>query len=182
MRDKRLNTLVKISLLGSIAFVLMLIEIPLPFFASFLKLDISDLPALFGALAIGPSAGVIIELLKNILHGIVRTDSAWIGELANFIVGSAFVLAAGFLYKLKKDRVHALAGLLGGTVAMAAAAALGNSYIFLPLYQKFLGWPLPQNMVSFIVDSIVPFNLFKGAVVSIIAFLSYKKLSPLLHR
>lgn len=182
MRDKRLHILIKISILSAFAFVFMLIEVPLPFFASFLKLDISDLPALFGAFAMGPSAGIIIELLKNVLHGITKTDSAWIGELANFIVGSAFVLVAGFIYRFKKNRAHALVGLFAGTIAMAAAAALGNSYIFLPLYQKVLGWPMPQSMVIFIVYSIVPFNLFKGAVLSIIAFLSYKKLSPLLHR
>lgn len=181
MRDKKLHTLVKISILTAFAFVIMLIEIPLPFFASFLQLDLSDLPALFGALAMGPAAGVIIELLKNILHGILKTNTAWIGELANFIVGSAYVLAAGFIYKFKKNKAHALAGLLTGTIAMAIAAALGNSYIFLPLYQKILGVPLPQNLVSFIICSIVPFNLFKGAVVSAIAFFSYKKLSPILH-
>lgn len=182
MQNKRLHTLCKISYLSAIAFVLMLIEIPLPFFVSFLKLDISDLPALFGALAMGPWVGVVIELLKNILHGIIKTDSAWIGELANFIVGAAFVYAAGLIYSIKKDKKHAFAGLIAGTAVMAIAAALGNSFIFLPLYQKVLGWPLPQSVVSFIVYSIVPFNLFKGVVISVLAFLLYKKLSPILHK
>lgn len=194
MKNERLNKLIKISLLGAIGFVLMLFELPLPIFPSFLKIDISDFPALLGSLAIGPAAGIFIELLKNILH-LLKSSTAGIGEFANFIVGGAYVFTAGAIYSVKKDRKHALYGITAGSVVMIIAAALSNLFILLPLYEKVLGFPIAAvvgeaskvnksitDVNSFIVMSIVPFNLLKAVVVSIISFFSYKKLSPILHK
>lgn len=196
MKDSRLNKLVKISVLSAIAFILMvLIEVPLPIFPEFLKLDISDLPAVFGAFALGPVAGVAIELVKNILHAILKQGTAGIGELANFIVGSAYVYVAGVIYFKEKSRKRALVGLIFGVIAMALVAAAGNYFIFLPLYEKVLGFPISAaiaaaakvnpsvtDLPTLIALSIVPFNLLKGVIVSLAAFLSYKRLSPILHK
>ncbi|KPU43622.1 riboflavin transporter RibU [Oxobacter pfennigii] len=195
MRDQRLNKLVKISVLSAAAFILMLIEFPLPFFPEFLKVDISDFPALLGSFALGPLAGVIIEAVKNILHVLLKNTTAGIGEIANFVVGAAFVFAAGMVYKIKKDRAHALYGLIAGVVAMAAVAAVCNLFIFLPLYEKVLGFPIPaivdagakinpaiKDLNTFVALSIVPFNILKGIIVALLGFLSYKSLSPILHR
>lgn len=182
MNDKKVKKLVKISILTAFAFAIMLIDFPIPFFPPFLKMDLSDIPAILGAFSMGPLAGIMVELVKNILHAIVKPDTLGIGELANFIVGSAFVFTSGVIYLEKKNRTHALIGLGVGTVVMSAAAALGNLFIFLPLYSKFLSWPMPSNLASFLALSIVPFNLVKGILVSIITFLVYKKLSPVLHR
>jgi riboflavin transporter FmnP len=195
MQNKKLNTLVKISVLSTAAFILMLIEIPLPIFPEFLKIDISDLPAILGSFAMGPVAGVIIEAIKNILHFIIKNGSAGIGEAANFVVGGAFVYTAGIIYRRRKNRTHALYGLLAGTAAMVAAGAVGNYYVFMPLYEKVLGFPIAAMVEAakainpavtdfnyFIALSIVPFNLLKAVAVSAIAFLIYKRLSPVLHK
>ena len=104
MRSNKLNRLVKISLLGVIGFLLMFIEVAIPVFPSFLQIDISDLPALIGTFALGPGAGVAIELLKNILHGIFDGKTAFIGEFANFAVGSVLVFTAGYLYNRHKTK------------------------------------------------------------------------------
>lgn len=196
MKNSRVNKLVKISVLSTIAFLLMsFAELPLPIFPEFLKLDISDVPAIFGAFALGPIAGVAIEALKNVLHAIFKPGTMGIGDLANFIVGGAFVYAAGAIYSLKKNRKHAIWGLAAGTVAMVAAAAIGNYYVFLPLYENILGFkisavvamassvnPAVTDINSLIILSIIPFNLLKGVIISLITLLSYKKLSPILHK
>ena len=196
MRDQKLNKLVKISILSAAAFLLMFfIEIPLPIFPEFLKLDISDLPAILGAFALGPAAGIYIEALKNIFHAIAKPGTMGIGELANFVVGGAFVFTVGIIYNLKKDRTHALYGLAAGIIVMVIVAAIGNYFVFLPLYEKVLGFqvnavigmaakvnPSIKDLNSLILLSIVPFNLLKGIIVALIAFLSYKSMSPILHK
>lgn len=195
MEKSRLNKLVKISVLAAIAFILMtLVEIPLPIFPSFLKMDISELPAIFGAFAMGPVAGIVIELLKNILHLIAKPDvPIGVGELANFIVGGAFILTAGIVYNIRKNKAHAVAALLAGTVAMTIIAAIGNYFIFMPLYINVFSLegilkaaqvvnPAITDLKALIIYSIVPFNILKGLVVSLIAFFAYKSLSPILHK
>src|SRR6056297_3084137 len=117
------NNFIRIALLSGISTVLMFIEFPLPFFPIFLKFDFSDLPALIGAFAIGPVAGLIIEFVKNILHGV----------LISFTI---FVVTAGIIYRLKKTKVNALIGLLSGTILMGIGASILNYYLFLPLYEK----------------------------------------------
>ncbi|MBK5251853.1 MAG: ECF transporter S component [Peptostreptococcaceae bacterium] len=192
-RASSTNKMVKTSVLSVIAFVLMLIELPVPLFPVFLKLDLSDLPALVGGFAMGPAAGVAIELIKNFLHFITRTSTAGVGELANFIVGAALVFPASYIYKMKKSKTQALKALAVGTVSMAIAGGLANYFILLPFYAKVM--PLDiiiekgnaanaaiHDMKTLVLYAIVPFNLIKGAVISAITLLIYKKISVILHK
>lgn len=199
LSKERWNTrvMVKISVLGVISFLLMFLEFPMLFIAPpFIKMDISDLPALLGAFSMGPMAGVIIQFVKNILNLVLEgTTTAAVGELANFIVGSVFAFTAGAIYFKKKTFKSAVIGLAAGTILMTIVIALANYYIMFPFYAKMFGWPI-QDLVNMgtainsrIVDlktmmvySIVPFNLFKGTVVTAITILIYKKLSPILHK
>jgi len=184
------NNFIRIALLSGISTVLMFIEFPLPLFPIFLKFDFSDLPAIIGAFAMGPLAGILIELIKNILHGILLSSTLFIGELANFMVGSIFVGTAGLIYKYNKSRRSAICGLVAGTVSMGIGASILNYFIFLPLYEKALGIKiqsiikLSSKINKYIVDfksliywTILPFNLLKGLIISIIAFFIYKKVS-----
>jgi len=195
MRDEKLIRLIKISLLAVMAFLLMYIEVPLPIFPDFLKIDISDLPALLGAFALGPIAGVVIELIKNILHGLLASKTAFIGELANFLVGSSLILVSGYIYKAKKSRGGAIIGLLIGVVCMSIFAGILNYFVILPLYEKVLGFPIVavvgmgskinHNIVglnSFILWMILPFNFLKGIIISVMTLALYKRVSPILHK
>ena len=186
--------LVKVAMLGVLAYVVMFLEFALPFFPSFLKLDLSDLPALLGALALGPAAGIVIELLKNLLH-LITTHTGGVGELANFIVGSAFVATAGAIYARRRTKRGALAGLLFAILAMIVAGALVNYFITIPLYAIVLGWstemivgmsakviPAIHDKLSLIVFAFCPFNLLKGVALTLITVPLYKKVSPLLKR
>lgn len=195
MKNSKLNKLVKISLLGVIAFLLMLIEIATPLFPTFLKFDISDLPALIGAFALGPAAGVAIELLKNILHGIFKGGTAFIGEFANFIVGSALVLTAGYIYNKNRTKKTAITALVAGTLVMTLVASIFNYFILLPLYEKVLNFPISavvgmaskvnpniKDLNSLIVWCIAPFNLIKGLIISVLTSMAYKSVSPILKQ
>ncbi|MFD3158227.1 ECF transporter S component [Haloimpatiens sp. FM7330] len=195
MKKSKLNKQIKISLLAVIAFLLMFIEVPIPIFPDFLKIDISDLPALLGAFTFGPIAGVVVEFFKNLLHGIFVGKTAFIGELSNFIGGSVLVIIAGSIYKFKKDKKGAIIALISGSIVMSLVAGILNYYIYLPLYEKVLGFPInaiigmgskvnPKvvDLKTLIVWSIIPFNLLKGFVVCIVTRVVYKSLSPILHK
>lgn len=191
------RTMVKVSVMAVIAFILMFFEFPLLWLAPpFLKIDISDLPALIGAFAMGPMVGVIIQLLKNVLNVLIEgSTTGGVGEFANFVVGSVFAYTAGAIYYKKKTFNRAVIGLVVGTIAMTIVITIANYYFIFPFYAKLFGMPI-QTLVDMgaaingkVVDlwtlmlySIVPFNLIKGIMLTAITILLYKKVSPILHR
>ena len=195
---KKANTayFVKIAMLSAVAFLLMFIEFPIPFLIPpFVKMDVSDLPPLLGAFALGPVAGVIIEVVKNLLHIIIKgTSSQFIGELFNASMGSVFVLVAGLIYKAKHDRVGAVVASVVGAAAMAIASLPMNYFIVYPLYAKMFGGmeniirayqsinPGVGSLFGCLAAFNVPFTFAKGLIDAIICFLIYKPLSPVLHR
>ena len=186
MESKRKPFLIKLavtSVLTAMASVLMYYEIPLPFMPPFLKFDFSEIPVLMGSFALGPVFGVIIELLKNLIH-LPMSQTAGIGEMSNFITGSIYVLTAGLIY----NKMHSKPGIIvSSAVATIVLALVGiplNAYVTLPLYATVLGFsteaivgmsqavnPLITSKWSLIMWGFVPFNLFKGIVVGIITFL-----------
>lgn len=186
--------IVKTAILVVIAFILRLIEFPVPLFPPFLKIDLSDIPAVLGSFALGPFAGVAIELLKNVLVYVFGlTTTGGVGELANFVIGSAWILPAALIYRSHKSKKTAVYGMLLGTIAMVIAGALMNYYIMIPLYAKFM--PIEQiiqmsaavipsitDVKTLILYGIVPFNIFKGLILTLLTVLIYKRLSPILHK
>lgn len=193
-----IHLIVKVAILGSIAFLLQLLEFPLPLMPGFLTLDLSDLPALIGAFSLGPIAGIIIKAISNLLFIASGKDvTATIGPIANIIAGAALVGVAGLVYRLKKNRQAAIIGMALGTLAMTAVMAIGNYYVFIPLYESVLKFPAAAvigmvnganphievtNLRHVIVYAFVPFNIFKGLVVSAVTYMLYKRLSPILHK
>ncbi|MBO4338119.1 MAG: ECF transporter S component, partial [Lachnospiraceae bacterium] len=131
------RNLVMIGMLSAVAFILMFLEFSIPIMPSFIKLDISELPALIGAFSMGPVAGVLICLVKNLIH-LVRTQSGGVGELANFLLGAVFVFVAGSIYKKKKNRKGAIIGSLLGAFAMALVSVPINYFITYPFYENFM--------------------------------------------
>ena len=183
----------KIGMLSAIAVILMFFEVPLPMMPIFLKLDASELPAIIGAFVFGPMAGVAIEFIKNLLHA-VNTQTMGIGEIANFLVGVAFVLPAGYLYQRYHSHKGAAIALVAGTFSMMFFASLLNYFILLPVYQVVLHFPLDQiiqmgtvanpqivDLKSFIALAIAPFNMIKGIVISFMTLVIYRKLFSVLE-
>lgn len=197
-RKSKTAYLAKIAMLSVLSFIIQFLEFALPVFPSFLKLDFSDLIPLMGSLAMGPVAGMLIELLRNILKWAFASSTGGIGEIANFIVGSAFVMTAGFIYKKHKSKKGAMAALAVSILAMVIAGAIVNYFITVPFYAavffKDAGGidgiiamssaiiPPIHSKLTLILYAFCPFNLLKGLVLSLITIPLYKKVSPLLHR
>ncbi len=187
----------KIAIIGvfsAISFILMLFEFPLPFAPSFYKFDFSDIPALIGGFAAGPMVGVMIEFIKVVLNVAIQGPTpGFVGEIANFVVGSAFIIPATVIYRFKKTRKTALISCIAGTLTITIVGALLNAFFLLPAYAIAFGQgidsfiaagtainPAVSNLFTFCALCVAPFNLLKGAADSALTFLVYKQLSPIL--
>lgn len=193
--SNKTRTLVEIGMLGAIATVLMLFEFPLPFIAPpFYEMDLSEVPVLVGAFALGPAAGATIELIKILINLLINgTATAFVGEIANYIIGCSFIIPAAIIYKKHKSKKNALLGMIAGTITMAVLGCLINAYILLPTYAAAFGMPIDtiigmgsainaniNDIMTFVVIAVAPFNMIKGVVVSLITMLIYKHISPIL--
>lgn len=181
---------------AAMAGVFMLIEIPLFFAPGFYKLDLSEIPVLICTFYLGPVAGVVAELLKVVIKLLLKgTTTAFVGDFANFVVGCSMVLPASIIYHAKPGKKSAIIGLVVGTIIMTIFGSLFNAVYLLPKFSELYGMPLDAivgmgskvngaiNSVSTLVlFAVVPFNLLKGAVVSAVTVLLYKRISPILHK
>ena len=187
----RTKQLVYVSLFSAIGFLLMFIEFSVPIVPSFLKVDISELPALLMTFMYGPVSGIIVCLLKNVIHLII-TSTGGVGELSNFLLGAIFCFAAGMIYKHNRTKKGAIIGMLIGAFVMAEVCFFTNLYIMYPFYYNIIPKEAILGMCQAIIPSIdsielslivfnVPFTFAKGILCSIITFLAYKKLKKALR-
>lgn len=191
---KKLFTTKKMALMGvitAISVILYFIEVPLPFIApDFYKLDLSDIPIMIGSFILGPIAGGIMELVKNLIHLLI-TRTGGVGELANFAIGCAFVIPASLIYKYKKTVHGAIVGLAVSILCMAVVGGLMNYFVMLPLYgvDDKMCAGMGKAISNLIVDrktlvlfSVVPFNAIKGFIDAFITLLVYKRLSEFIKK
>ena len=173
--NTKLSKMIKISLLGAIAVVLMFIEFPvLPAFP-WLKMDLSELPVLMGAFAFGPVVGIVIEALKIVLHLLLKgTETGFVGELANFIVGVSLVVPASYIYNRNKSKKTAIIGMIVGTITMEVVAILANIYLLMPLFGMVYN---AEDTLKYVAVGLLPFNGIKALMVSVVTFAVYKKVS-----
>lgn len=190
-------TAIKIACTGiftAMAVVLMYLEVAVPLMPPFLKFDFSEIPVLIGSFALGPVYGIIIELLKNLIH-MPFTGTMGIGELSNFITGSIYAFTAGFIYSRNRTRKGAVMSMIIATLVLGLIAVPFNYFITLPLYGSVLGFsteaivgmsaavnPMIHDKTGLILWAFLPFNLMKGAVVGFVTFWIYKPVSRLINR
>lgn len=189
----KVRTIAQIGMLAAIATILMLFEIPLPFAPSFYELDFSEVPVLVGCFAMGPLAGAAVELIKILMNLIINgTITGGVGEAANFIIGCAFCVPAGIIYRRMRSKKGALIGMVTGTAMMTVLGCLINAYVLLPLYSKLMELPIDAlvgmgskvnpaitSLNTLVLFAVAPFNLLKGVTVSVIVLIIYKKISPI---
>ena len=194
VRRRRISaySLAVAAMLSAIAFGLMFLDFPIPFLIpSFVQMDVSELPALLASFSLGPLYGVAVCLVKNLIHLLITTTGG-AGELCNFLLGACFVLPAGLIYQRLKSRKGALLGALIGAVIMGLLSIPLNYYISYPIYANFMPIDAILNMYQEIrpgVDGLLecliifnaPFTLLKGLLCTLLCFLIYKPLSPILH-
>ncbi|MGG0716655.1 ECF transporter S component [Robertmurraya massiliosenegalensis] len=181
MKKYNVKALVSIGMLSSIGFVLMLLNFPLPPFPKFLMVDFSDIPALIAALIFGPVAGVLVELFKNVLDYILTSSDTGIpvGHFSNFVAGVLFVVPAYYIYEKLKTKKGMTYALLTSTILMALVMSVLNYFIFLPAYTMFMGFPAMsgEETRQMIVAGILPFNILKGIMISIVFMLLFTRMS-----
>lgn len=194
--EKILSTrkIVIIGVFSAMAAILMVLEFPVPFAPSFYAIDFSELPALIGAFAFGPVAGVMIEFCKIVIKILIKpTSTAFVGELANFVTSCMLVLPASVIYLFKKNRKSAILSTVCGTLIMTVFGTCFNAIYLLPKFAQMFGMPLDaiigmgtainpaiNSITGFVVMCVAPLNLLKGSLVSLLTILIYKKLSPVL--
>ncbi len=186
--------IVVIGLLSALSAVLMLVEIPMPFAPPFYKLDFSEIPILIGAFALGPVTGVLTEFLKICMKLLFKgTTTAFVGDLANFLVGVSFVLPASLFYLAKKNRKTAVVSCVLGTIVMTVFGTILNAFYLIPTFADLYNMPLDAiiamgtklngritDLTTFVIWAVAPLNLIKGVSDSLITIIIYKRLSPII--
>lgn len=189
----RVRKLTGTAMLAAVATVLMYMEFPIPIMPAFIKMDISELPALIAGFAYGPMSGIAVCLIKNLIK-LPSTSTAAVGELFNFVMGAVFVGTAALIYKYKKTRTGAIIGSVIGALVMAVIAVPYNYFIVYPAYVVMYHMPLEaiigmyqainpnvNGLLACLLVFNLPFTFFKGMVDAAICFFVYKPLSGILH-
>lgn len=179
-----LYRLIVIAIMGTIAVLLMLVSFPLPFIPAYLRIDVSDVPALLAAVVFSPAAGGLVIVIKNILYAILTGFSDPIGVAANLIAGILYIAPVSILYMRHKTMSSVIKGLIIGTLLMTLGMVLLNYFFILPAYSWFMGWeemsePVRRNTV---LVGMLPFNLIKGIILGIIFTLIFRKLKTWIEK
>ena len=196
---ERILTTRKMAMIGmfsAVATILHLFDFPIPFAPPFYKLDFSELPILVGTFAFGPVAGVMMEFLKILLKLFIKgTSTAFVGDLANFVIGCSFIIPASAIYTFIKTKKSAISSCIIGTAILTVFGTAFNAIYLIPAFSVLFGMPLDSilemgmkvnpfvkegSIVSLVVACVAPMNLIKGGFSSIITLLIYKPLSPIL--
>lgn len=190
----RIRELTVTAMLCAVATILMFLDFSLPMvIPSFVKMDVSELPALLASFSLGPVYGIAVCLVKNILNVIFHGSTGGIGELCNFLIGASFVGTAGLIYRSHKTRKGAVIAALVGAVVMAVVSVPVNYFLSYPVYAAMFGGidaiiaayqelrPGTSGLMECLLVFNMPFTLVKGLLNAAICFLIYKPLSPILH-
>lgn len=184
-----------VGIFAAIAAVLMYLEFPLPFAPAFYEIDFSEIPVLICSFSMGPVAGVVCEFLKVVLKLFLKgTSTAFVGDLANFVVGCALILPASAVYFANKTKKGAIIGMVVGTVCITVVGSLFNAVYLIPAFSVLYDMPLDviigmgtdinpaiTSVNTLVLFAVAPFNLLKGVADSIITFLLYKHIERLLR-
>jgi len=193
MKSTSLRKNIMVALLAAIAFIIMFLQFPLPLFPTFLTIDLSDVPAIIGAIVYGPAAGIIIEAIKNLLHWLTSgsVTGVPIGEFANFLTGTVYILVSTWLFRKRKTFSSLIGGMVAGTIVTAIVMSIANYFVIFPSYAYFLGFPIDaavkmaqaanhsiNDLFSLVVLGVLPFNIIKCIIISIIAIPIYARVRP----
>ena len=193
IQKSRINTrkIAMTAVMAAVATVLMFISFKLPFMPSFISLDFSELPALIASFTLGPLSGVAVCFVKNLVN-LTQSMTGGVGELSNFIIGSAFVLPAGLIYKKHRNLAGAAIGSVLGALFMAVLGLFSNYFIVYPIYTNLMPMeaimgmyqainPSVENLWQALIVFNLPFTFCKGLISAVVTLLVYKKLEPVIN-
>ncbi|MEF2926971.1 MAG: ECF transporter S component [Catenibacterium sp.] len=193
MKTKKL---VMAALLGALAAILMVLDFNVPLAPGFIKFDFSDFPVLIGGFVFGPVTGVLIAFLKIVLNLLFKpTTTMFVGEASNFLLSVCYMGVACLYYRKHRTKKGAVIGMVLATITTSLFAIASNILVMFPMYAKLFGMsmeqivgmvsavnPFVKDVTTMVIASLVPFNLFKYGVISIITFVSYKKIEVILKK
>lgn len=171
---------VLIGMMSALSYVLMFLNFPLPSFPTYLQVDFSDLPALLAAFILGPVAGILVEVLKNLIDYVLTGSESGVpvGHLANLIAGISFILPTYYIYNKIKSKIGMVIGLIVSVVLMTTLLSVFNYYVLLPVYYTLMNLPIEGTILkNTIVTAIIPFNLLKGTIISVLFVLIFSKMN-----
>lgn len=188
--NSKTSKMVKTALLGAMGALLMFFSFPIPLAPPFMEIDLGDVPVLLSGFALGPLSGVITTVIKLLVKFVIKgTSTGGVGELSNLIVSGCFVFVASWIYHKKKTKKNVIRALILGVLAMSFVATISNYFFIFPFYgidlkvfsQSFHDInPMVSSPLTFLLFSVVPFNIVKGSLCSVVTVLLYKPLRPLL--
>lgn len=178
-----------VSIFSALSFIIMMFEINIPIFPFFLKLDFSEVPAIILSFLLGPIYGIMVVFLKNFLHLFISANMG-IGEFANFLVGSSLIVSSAYFYQ-KRNFSYIFSSLIG-IFTMGFTSILVNLFVIIPLYEKFLNLPIEQilsltekvnpyvnNLFTYLMLTILPFNILKASVVLFISYFIFIRIKKI---
>jgi riboflavin transporter FmnP len=184
--------LTSVAMLAAVSTVLMFFSFNVPLMPSFIKMDLSELPALLAAFTFGPMSGVAVCFIKNLIN-VFFTTTGGVGEISNFLLGAMFVAPAGFIYQKMKTKKGAIVASVVGAATMALLSVVTNYYIVYPVYSNLMA-PMEAILgayrainpnVETLMDALLWFNMpytfIKGMLSVVITMFIYKPLSPILR-
>jgi len=193
---KRISTrkMVIIGMMTALATIVYYLDFPVPFMPGFIKLDFSNVISLLTGFALGPVEGVIVCLLKNLIHLLIKgiDTTMGIGDIFDFVTSATFVLVAALIYKKNRTKKGAVIATLVGMLAFTVISLPLNYFIVYPIYFKAYGGEAAilgayqklmssvKNIFSALCIFNLPFTFIKGLLCSIITIIIYKPLSPIL--
>ena len=178
-QSSKLLKLIVLSLFGTISMVLLFLNFPLPFLPPFLKIDFGEVPTLLAALIFSPMAGVVVQLIKNLLYLLLTGAGDPVGVFANFVAGISYVVPIAIIYHKYKGKKSLVSGLIVGTVLMTVAMSVLNYYLILPVYSSIMEWEMSSSVIlNTVIVGIAPFNLIKGVMMSVLFVPIFIKIKP----
>ena len=158
-------------MLSAVSFILMFIKFPIPFLPPYLTLDFSDIPALLATFSLGPIAGIIVLFIKNLLNFLFNIGDP-VGPIANFLAGASFILTAFYVIKHKSTIKTQVVGFSIATIVMTIVLSILNYFVLLPLYGMIMNLSnVVENIKIVVVSGVIPFNIIKGIIISLIFIL-----------
>lgn len=196
MKKNSAQKVVFVAILATIAYLLMLLRFPLPFMPPFMDFDLSGIPEMIGTFLLGPSSGILIALLKNLLKlATTGSSSMFTGEAINFLLSVSYLWPAWFVYQRRKTKKDAVLGMVTGTFVATIMACLTNIYVILPFYGELYNLPMEDiiamtksvnpyvnSIPRLVIIGIAPFNLIKNGVTTILIALSLDRLKTLFKK
>jgi len=185
MRVSKVRTMVGVAMLGAISFIVMFFEFPIILAFPFLKIDFSDVIVLLGTFIYGPIGGIGVAVIRSLLHFIMTGASlpSLVGDFAGVMASIFYLLPFYYLFNRQKSVLwgQVIAGTVS-SISMTIVMCLANWLFILPMYIKLLNFNLGMSMTKYVFIGLVPFNLIKGALVTVVFAVLYLRILPWLKQ